>query len=222
MTNKIKEIISHNLEIYLEEHLTKIPEDKQDIAKEYFQKDIERITNYFNNSDFLNDNFHLTQDFIKGFHKSLYPEGYIQKSKDNKGVEFVWMIPGEYKKIEIIARGNPNKNIYDKVEDVENKMKKLLNNFNSKIQKNLTEKEKLDFILLFAIDFITIHPFGDGNGRLDGMLLDLLYMKYGLKPLYLLRLYKQNKREFTLILNETRKSRNLKYLYEIIEKYNVN
>jgi Fic family protein len=69
------------------------------------------------------------------------------------------MIPGEYKKIEIIARGNPNKNIYDKVEDVENKMKKLLNNFNSKIQKNLTEKEKLDFILLFAIDFITIHPF---------------------------------------------------------------
>jgi hypothetical protein len=54
------------------------------------------------------------------------------------------------------------------------------------------------------------------------MLLDLLYMKYWLKPLYLLRLYKQNKREFTLILNETRKSRNLKYLYEIIEKYNVN
>lgn len=219
MINIIKDIISHNLGVYLDEHLTKIPQDKQDIAKEYFQKDIERITNYFNNSDFLNNNFQLTQDFIKWFHKTLYPEWYIQKSKDNKWVEFIWMIPWEYKKIEIIARGNPNKNIYEKVENVENEMKKLLNNFNSKIETKSNEKEKLDFILLFALDFVSIHPFWDGNGRLGGILLDLLYMKYWLKPLYLLKLYKQNKREFILFLNETRKTRNLKYLYEIIEKY---
>lgn len=220
MKEIIEKIIKDNLQVYLEDHLNKLPPEKHEEAKKYFNQDMNRIIDFCNNNISLNWVV-LNENFIKWLHKSLYPEWYIQYFNDSVWNKLVWMIPGEYKQIDISAKENANKDIYEKVENVWNSMKKLLDDFNKKIKKIENEKQKLDLILLFAVDFVSIHPFGDGNGRIDWILIDLICIINWINPIYLLKLYKQNKKEFILVLNETRKSRNLKYLYDFIDKFNV-
>ncbi len=214
MQDKIKEVIIWNLETYLKSYLERLPEDKHEIARQSFLKDMERIVQYCVwNFDNL-----ISEEFIKWLHKTLYPEWYMQKSKDKFGREFIWMIPWEYRKIDISAKENRNKNIYQKPENVWESMKKLINDFNKSMSKDLDLKSRLDKILFFAIDFVQIHPFWDGNWRLDGLLIDLICIKYDIKPLNLLKIYKENKNTFIFALESSRKTRNLKYLYEFIEK----
>ncbi|MDD5198058.1 MAG: Fic family protein [Candidatus Gracilibacteria bacterium] len=219
MNENLRQIITHNLDCYLRVYLDKLPVETREIAVTHYNKDIDRIIEYCA-SDFIDiPDTILSEDFIKGLHKSLYPEGYIQKSKGSNGGEFVWMVPGEYKKITIIAKENGGKDSYEKVENVESSMKVLLKKFNSKIHTNLSEKEKRDKLLYFALDFVSIHPFGDGNGRLDGILVDLLCLKFGIPPLFLLKLYKEHKANFIQTLALSRKNRDLRYMYGFIEKY---
>lgn len=214
MQEKIKQVIISNLDVYLNEHLKKVPEDKQEIAKEYFYKDIEKITNY------CYENFWriLSEEFIKWLHKSLYPDWYIQKTKDENWNEIIWMIPWEYKKIKIVAKENKNQDIYEKVENIENSMKKLIDDFNINILKDISISEKKDLIFLFAVDFVSIHPFWDGNWRADGILIDLLCLKYDIDLLWLVKIYKNNKQAFISLLNTVKNTKKLKYLYDFLDK----
>lgn len=92
------------------------------------------------------------------------------------------MVPGEYKKIDIEASDSIEKNIYSKPQEVVYKLRKLLDNFNMSKLDNLNKEEISDVLLDFALKFITIHPFGDGNGRLTSILIDLLCFKNSIKP----------------------------------------
>ena len=64
-------------------------------------------------------------------------------------------------------------------------VRELIKNFNENLKKSLTPQEKKDIFLWFVLDFSFIHPFGDGNGRLTVILLDLMLLKYDMKPLNL-------------------------------------
>lgn len=225
MLEQIKNTIKLTTDIYLEKHFPRIPEDKKQIAINAYEKDIERLVNYIYNSWFLNENFLLTEDFIKWFHKSLYPENFIQKKKDEKWREFIWMIPGEYKKIKIISNDRknardlpnwkPNEDIYTLPENTEIEMNQLLSNFN-KI-KNIENKK--DFILFFINDLLYIHPFWDWNGRMIKILCDLLLLKYNLQSLWLMKIWEKNKLELNKSMYLSHKQRDLKYIYDFIEKY---
>ena len=139
MFKQIKNTIKLTTDVYLHTILSKIPNEKKSTILSSYEKDIERIANYFYNSDFFNDDFQLTEDFLKWFHKSLYPEWYIQRKKDEKWREFIWMIPGEYKHIKIISKDwvectdhedipnwDPKREIYTTPENTKKEMKKLV------------------------------------------------------------------------------------------------
>ncbi|PIZ02018.1 hypothetical protein COY60_00545 [Candidatus Gracilibacteria bacterium CG_4_10_14_0_8_um_filter_38_28] len=221
MKEQVRQIVAHNLNCYLNVHLEKLSPEQREIAIVHYNKDIERIAHYCVGQFISTPENTLTEDFIKGLHKSLYPEGYVQKTKDSEGKEFVWMIPGEYKKITIISKENEGKDIYEKVENVESSIKTLLARFNLRMYNNLNEQEKRDELLYFALDFISIHPFGDGNGRLDGILVDLLCLKFSIPPLFLLKFYKEHKIDFNQALISSGKAKDLKYMYDFLEKYSV-
>lgn len=219
MNEKLRQMITHNLDCYLNVHLEKILAEQREVAIAHYNKDIDRITEYCALNFIDIPDTILSEDFIKWLHKSLYPEWFVQKFKDSNGVESVWMVPWEYKKIVIIAKENGGKDIYEKVEKVESSMKALLKKFNSRMHNNLSEKDKRDKLLYFALDFVSIHPFGDGNGRLDGILVDLLCLKFWIPPLFLLKLYKEHKTHFNQALISSTKNRDLRYMYEFIQKY---
>ena len=64
-------------------------------------------------------------------------------------------------------------------------MYQFVDNLNFKISIANTLEEKIDCLLYAHYEFIRIHPFNNGNGRTGRMLMNLVAMKFGFKPLVL-------------------------------------
>ncbi len=230
MLEQIKNTIKLTTDIYLEKHFPRIPEDKKQIAINAYEKDIERLANFVYNSWFLNDDFILSEDFIKWFHKSFYPDWFIQKGIDEKWIEIIYFIPWEYKKIKTLSSvrkeykyywdvpgWNPEKEIYTIPEKTQEDMEKLINNFNISF---INEKEiinKKDILFFFIIDFIYIHPFADWNGRINSILLDLFLVKIWFKAIWFKTISSKNKLLSDRSVYFSYQERNLKYIYDFIE-----
>lgn len=61
----------------------------------------------------------------------------------------------------------------------------FVDNLNFKILIAKTKEEYIDCLLYAHYEFIRIHPFNNGNGRTGRMLMNLVAMKFGYKPLVL-------------------------------------
>ena len=205
----IRKIVYNNTLSYLKNALLRTPEDKHNLVFRGYSSDMGRIID-FCRENIKWESFRLSESFIKSLHKTLYPEWYIQKSKDVHGREFVWMIPGEYRNIEMISNDNTDKNIYMKPQDVRQGMDTIIQKYNE----NIGDIERN--VLYFLVDFFIVHPFWDGNGRLAYILTDLLLLQNKLKPLYLGMRKDNDKIWFYGILDEVYKTRNLAPLYDFL------
>ncbi|HBB27181.1 TPA: hypothetical protein DCZ36_01630 [Candidatus Gracilibacteria bacterium] len=232
MLEQIKNVIKLTTDIYLEKHLPRISEDKKQIAINAYNKDIERLANFVLKSLFLNDDSLLTESFIKGLHKTFYPEEFNQKGIDKDGKEIIWMIPGEYKKINNFAKTEDKseyfrdipgwtkeKEAYASPENIEAEMQRIIKYFNNKLYSEKEVENKKDGIFLFILDFIYVHPFSDGNGRIASILLDLLLLKIGLNQIGLKTIASRDKLSCDRSIFLSHEQRNPKYLYEFIQKY---
>lgn len=78
--------------------------------------------------------------------------------------------------------------------DVPERMHELVNWVNGqkdKLSRNAPDAlHPIEIALRFNLDFITIHPFYDGNGRTSRILTNLILISYGYPPLYI----KENER----------------------------
>ncbi|MEO8109227.1 MAG: Fic family protein [Ginsengibacter sp.] len=64
-------------------------------------------------------------------------------------------------------------------------MYQFADNLNFKISVAETRGEHIDCLLYTHYEFIRIHPFNNGNGRTGRILMNLVAMKFGYKPLVL-------------------------------------
>lgn len=106
----------------------------------------------------------LSEKFIKQLHLTL-KSGTSDSRKD-------WFAVGEYKKIPNEVGGCDTA----LPEEVTDKMKKLLADYNSK--SNIT----FDDIIEFHVAFERIHPFQDGNGRVGRLILLKECLKHNIVP----------------------------------------
>ena len=212
--HEVRKIVYTNTLSYLKNALLRTPEDKHHLVFAWYTGDTEKVIQfcqqYRENSD-----LQLSEDFIRWLHKTLYPEWYIQRSKDPQGREFIWMIPGEYRTIDIVSKDNTNKDVYLKAKDVKAWIHRTVSEYNTR------QNDVCDNILYFLADFCIVHPFGDGNGRVVYILADILLLKNNLKPLYLWKKKENDKVGFYRILDAVYETRNLDLLYGFIEKYSV-
>lgn len=207
---EVRKIVYNNTLSYLRNALLRTPQDKHGIIFNGYSGDMERIIRFC--QKFVeSDNAGPDEEFIKWLHKTLYPEGYVQKSRTPEWEEFVWMIPGEYKKIDIISKDNANKDVYLKPEKVEQWMQNIIREY----QENRDNPK--DAIFYFLADFFIVHPFGDGNGRVAYILTDLLLLQNNLPPLYLGEKKEKDKKRFYRILDEIYETRNLASFYRFVE-----
>lgn len=64
-------------------------------------------------------------------------------------------------------------------------MYQYVDNLNFKISIAKTREEHIDCLLYAHYEFIRIHPFNNGNGRTGRIVMNLVAMKFGYKPLVL-------------------------------------
>ena len=128
--------------------------------------DVIETANHFRLVSLIIDNAKstLTQEIIKELHL-LLKNGTSDSRKD-------WFAVGDYKKLPNEV-GGMNTTL---PEEVTEKMKELLNEYNVK------EEKSLEDILDFHVKFEKIHPFQDGNGRVGRLIMFKECLKYNIIP----------------------------------------
>lgn len=128
--------------------------------------DIIETVNHFRCVDVVIDNAKatLTEKFIKELHLIL-KTGTSDAGK-------AWFAVGDYKKLPNEVGGMETA----LPEEVNDKMKRLLSEDNSKKGKTLED------ILEFHVRFERIHPFQDGNGRVGRLIMFKECLKYNIVP----------------------------------------
>ena len=128
--------------------------------------DVIETSNHFRCIDIIIDNAKaaLTEKFIKELH-SILKTGTSDSRKD-------WFAVGDYKKMPNEVGGMETA----LPEDVADRMKEILTEYNSK------EEKTLEDILDFHVKFERIHPFQDGNGRVGRLIMFKECLKYNVVP----------------------------------------
>lgn len=128
--------------------------------------DVIETANHFRCIDMIIDRakLSLTEKIIKELHLIL-KNGTSDSRKD-------WFAVGNYKKLPNEVGGMETA----LPEEVANKMKKLLSEYNNKEEKNFED------ILDFHVKFERIRPFQDGNGRVGRLIMFKECLKYNIVP----------------------------------------
>ena len=128
--------------------------------------DVIETANHFRCIDMIIDHAKaaLTEKLIKKLHLTL-KTGTSDSRKD-------WFAVGDYKKMPNEVGGMETA----LPEEVANKMKELLTEYNGK------EEKTFEDILDFHVKFERIHPFQDGNGRVGRLIMFKECLKYNVVP----------------------------------------
>ncbi len=149
------------------------------------------------------DKVPLTQELIKELHKILL-HGCYDKAKYEKGER-----AGEYKKHYYVVGDN----IGVLPEDVEEEINYLLNEINENEGKN-----PLAVAAYLHLNFETIHPFADGNGRLGRTLMNYYLMTHNYPPIII---YAEDKETYYLALAVFDKTQKMDGFIKFIEEQAV-
>ncbi|MDD3002889.1 MAG: Fic family protein, partial [Candidatus Shapirobacteria bacterium] len=174
--------------------------DEQEVQGYY-----ELLQNVFNSWELLVFN----ENIIKHFHKELLK--YVGKDTLHKG---------EYKKKEntvaiVNEAGKPIEVLFEttKAYLTPKEMSELVD-----WTKNALEQNKYHPLLVianFLVEFLNIHPFEDGNGRLSRILTNLLLLKFGYAYIPYVsheKLIEDNKPEYYLALRKSQKTLRTKHV----------
>ena len=124
----------------------------------------------------------ITESFIRELHKVIIPESYQLNAKTLEGTIIKRRIsPGEYKKMPNHVETPTGEMFYFATpEETPAKMMDLMDWFKKECEE-MTD-HPLFIASMFHYQFVRIHPFDDGNGRISRLLMNLILMKFNYPP----------------------------------------
>lgn len=138
-------------------------------------RDTQEVAGYFEVLDLISESFadiDITQNSLKNLHSQLLK--YSEKDKWHKG---------DYKQhsnsVEATFPDGTKQIIFETTPpgiETKDAMRALIEWFHDDSETHVLVKSAI-----FCYDFVSIHPFQDGNGRLSRLLSTLLLLKYGYK-----------------------------------------
>ena len=170
-------------------------------------RDQQEVVGYYDTFELIYENFDnikLTENYIKQLHQNLLRHS----DKDTRH-------RGQYKSLsnKVVANypGGIQKVIFNTtdVHLVESEMNYLINWTNEQLEKK--EIHPLIVISSFVYEFLSIHPFQDGNGRLSRLLTTLLLLQNEymfIQYVSFENLIEKSKKEYYQALMEGQKNRN--------------
>ncbi len=170
-------------------------------------RDQQEVVGYYDTLELIYENFDnikLTENYIKQLHQNLLRHS----DKDTRH-------RGQYKSLsnKVVANypGGIQKVIFNTtdVHLVESEMNYLINWTNEQLEKK--EIHPLIVISSFVYEFLSIHPFQDGNGRLSRLLTTLLLLQNEymfIQYVSFENLIEKSKKEYYQALMEGQKNRN--------------
>ena len=170
-------------------------------------RDEQEVIGYYDTLELIYENYgniKLTENYIKQLHQNLLRHS----DKDTRH-------RGQYKSLsnKVVANypGGVQKVIFNTTEVhlVDSEMNFLINWTNEKFDKE--EIHPLIIIAHFVYEFLSIHPFQDGNGRLSRLLTTLLLLQKDylfIQYVSLENLIEKSKKEYYQALMEGQKNRN--------------
>jgi len=170
-------------------------------------RDQQEVVGYYDTLELIYENFDnikLTENYIKQLHQNLLRHS----DKDTRH-------RGQYKSLsnKVVANypGGIQKVIFNTtdVHLVESEMNYLINWTNEQLEKK--EIHPLIVISHFVYEFLSIHPFQDGNGRLSRLLTTLLLLQNEymfIQYVSFENLIEKSKKEYYQALMEGQKNRN--------------
>ena len=158
----------------------------------------ELLQNVFNSWESLVFN----ENLIKHFHKELLK--YVEKDVDHRGEykkkeNAVTMVNEEGGSVGILFETTPAYLTPKEMSELVDWTKKTLEQ---------NQSHPLLVIANFLVEFLNIHPFEDGNGRLSRILTNLLLLKHGYAYIPYVsheKLVEDNKPEYYLSLRKSQK-----------------
>ena len=172
----------------------------------FVRRDEQEVIGYYKTLDLILENYDsitLTENYIQQLHGILLKES----KKDQRHLE-------EYKKIsnKVIAKypDGTEKIIFNTTEPhlVNKEMSELIVWTNSQFDNKSIHP--LLIIATFVYEFLSIHPFQDGNGRLSRLLTTLLLMKSGYEFVQYIsfeHIIEETKKEYYKALMDGQKNR---------------
>jgi Fic family protein len=189
-------------------------------------RDEQEVIGYYDTLEIIYenyDNIRLSENYIKQLHQNLLRHS----DKDTRH-------RGEYKSLsnKVVANypGGIQKVIFNTTEVhlVQNEMNDLINWTNEQFKKG--EIHPLIIVANLVYEFLSIHPFQDGNGRLSRLLTTLVLLQQGymfIQYVSFENLIEKTKKEYYQALMEGQKNRNkeneniAKWILYFLDKLNV-
>ncbi len=189
-------------------------------------RDEQEVIGYYDTLEIIYknyDNIRLSENYIKQLHQNLLRHSH----KDTRH-------RGEYKSLsnKVVANypGEIQKVIFNTTEVhlVQNEMNDLINWTNEQFKKR--EIHPLIIVANLVYEFLSIHPFQDGNGRLSRLLTTLVLLQQDymfIQYISFENLIEKTKKEYYQALMEGQKNRNkdneniAKWILYFLDKLNV-
>ena len=166
LDEQIKAVFLHHLAPYL----PRVPVARQDEVRRAFLAHVDHLTRLT-----LGECARVPSvAFVRNLHRALFPPDYRHRAVGNDGVDSETG-SGEWRRHVLW----PCYREFSAVDAVETDLTALLDRLSAKA---LLLRED---VMRFILDFWTIHPFTDGNGRVAAILADVICLNRGLAPLAL-------------------------------------
>jgi Fic family protein len=116
---------------------------------------------------------------------------------------------GDYRLVNVHAGAQTFPN-YSKVPDL---MKSFVADFNKRISEAKTFQQKCEAAFYAHFQFVSIHPFADGNGRTSRMIMNYILACFDLPIFYV---YKSNRISYIQALEKARETGNIQPFYSFM------
>ncbi|WP_298549236.1 Fic family protein [uncultured Aquimarina sp.] len=176
-------IIRDNFQLHITQHLASLKSPNRTDPKEDIRKSATSKGTELENSTEIQKEIYL--DIGRKYSCTLFMFDMVNKPIEESDVKLFYEIlfnVTEYRTDEVLVQRQDGEiHQFTKPLLIEEKVENLIEWLKSNREKS--DLHPLEIVTKFHYDFIEIHPFLDGNGRIGRLLMNILLMNYGYLPI---------------------------------------